>query len=52
VDPRKLESPPAEPITAAERGTFESEAWRQLAFLGTSAPAATAALLTPSPASR
>jgi len=52
VDPRKLKSPPAEPITAAERGVFEAERWRQLAFLGSSAPASTAALLAPSLASR
>ena len=45
VDPRKLKSPRAEPILAAERGAFEAERWRQLAFLGTSAPSATAALL-------
>jgi murein DD-endopeptidase MepM/ murein hydrolase activator NlpD len=51
IDPRKLKSPRAEPILASERGTFEAERWRQLAFLGTSAPAATAALLS-SPASR
>ena len=37
VDPRKLKSPPAEPITARERGLFEAERGRQLAFLGTSA---------------
>ena len=52
VDPRKLKSPPAEPITAAERGVFEAERWRQLAFLGSSAPASAAALLAPSLASR
>jgi murein DD-endopeptidase MepM/ murein hydrolase activator NlpD len=40
VDPRKLKSPPAEPITARERGAFEAERTRQMAFLGTSAPAA------------
>jgi murein DD-endopeptidase MepM/ murein hydrolase activator NlpD len=41
VDPRKLKSPPAEPITARERDAFEAEQNRQMAFLGTSAPAAT-----------
>jgi murein DD-endopeptidase MepM/ murein hydrolase activator NlpD len=45
VDPRKLKSPRAEPILASERGVFDAERWRQLAFLGSSAPAATAALL-------
>jgi len=52
VDPRKLKSPPAEPITAGERGVFEAERWRQLAFLGSSAPGSTAALLAPSLAPR
>ena len=47
VDPRKLKSPRAEPILASERGVFEAERWRQLAFLGSSAPVATAALLPP-----
>lgn len=40
VDPRKLKSPPAEPITARERGAFDAERDRQMAFLGSSAPAA------------
>jgi murein DD-endopeptidase MepM/ murein hydrolase activator NlpD len=44
IDPRALKSPPAEPITRAERATFEAERVRQLAALGTSAPAATASL--------
>ncbi len=52
VDPRKLKSPRAEPILASERGVFEAERWRQLAFLGSSAPTATAALLAPAQASR
>jgi murein DD-endopeptidase MepM/ murein hydrolase activator NlpD len=52
IDPRKLKSPRAEPILASERGVFEAERWRQLAFLGSSAPASIAALLAPSQASR
>ena len=51
IDPRKLKSPRAEPILASERGAFEAERWQKLAFLGTSAPASTAALLAPSAAS-
>jgi murein DD-endopeptidase MepM/ murein hydrolase activator NlpD len=45
IDPRKLKSPRAEPILASERGVFEAERMRELAFLGSSAPAVTAALL-------
>jgi murein DD-endopeptidase MepM/ murein hydrolase activator NlpD len=52
VDPRKLKSPAAEPILASERGLFEAERWRQLAFLGSSAPASDEALPAPSLASR
>ena len=52
IDPRALKSPPAEPITRAERGAFEAERMRQLAVLGTSAPASTAALLPAAPAAR
>ena len=52
IDPRKLNIPRAEPILASERGTFEAERWRQLAFLGTSAPSPTAALLAPAQAAR
>jgi murein DD-endopeptidase MepM/ murein hydrolase activator NlpD len=52
IDPRALKSPPAEPITRAERGAFEAARDRQLAVLGTAAPAATAALLSPVPADR
>jgi hypothetical protein len=57
IDPRKLKSPPAEPITTAERGVFEAERSRQLAFLGSSAPMASApvaaaSLLTASQAAR
>ena len=51
IDPRKLKSPAAEPILASERGAFEAERWKQLAFLGSSAPAEAAALLAPSQAS-
>jgi murein DD-endopeptidase MepM/ murein hydrolase activator NlpD len=51
IDPRLLKSPPAEPITRAERGAFETERTRQLAVLGTDAPIATAAL-SPVPAPR
>ena len=43
IDPRALKSPPAEPITRSERAQFEAESVRQLAALGTDAPAATAA---------
>jgi murein DD-endopeptidase MepM/ murein hydrolase activator NlpD len=50
IDPRALKSPPAEPITRGERQAFEAERVRQMAFLGTSAPAATAALLPTAPA--
>jgi murein DD-endopeptidase MepM/ murein hydrolase activator NlpD len=52
VDPRKLKSPPAEPITAAEREAFEARSRQQLAFLGTSAPAPTAALVATAQAPR
>ena len=51
IDPRKLKSPRAEPILASERGVFEAERWQKLAFLGSSAPAVTAALFGPPQAS-
>ena len=51
IDPRQLKSPRAEPILASERGAFEAERWQKLAFLGSSAPVATAALLSPAQAS-
>lgn len=51
IDPRQLKSPRAEPILASERGAFEAERWQKLAFLGSSAPVATAALLAPAQAS-
>jgi murein DD-endopeptidase MepM/ murein hydrolase activator NlpD len=47
VNPLKLKSPRAEPILASERGAFEAERDRQMAFLGTSAPAVVAAALRP-----
>jgi murein DD-endopeptidase MepM/ murein hydrolase activator NlpD len=45
VNPLKLKSPRAEPILASERAAFEAERDRQIAFLGTSAPAVVAAAL-------
>ena len=42
IDPRKLKSPRAEPILASERGAFEAARDRQMAFLGSPAPALTA----------